>query len=61
MQDVSRWCDRLGHAHGLEGYRGWRTFNCRVVFINEVTLDELDCEAAFAYSSAPYYHQLIFP
>jgi bifunctional DNA-binding transcriptional regulator/antitoxin component of YhaV-PrlF toxin-antitoxin module len=38
-----------------------RTFDCWVVFIDEVTLDELDCEAALSHSSAPYYHQLVFP
>jgi hypothetical protein len=38
-----------------------RTFDCRVVFIDEVTLDELDCEAALSHSTASYYHQLVFP
>lgn len=38
-----------------------RTFDCRVVFINEVALDELDCEAALSYSTTSYHHQLVFP
>ena len=38
-----------------------RTFDCRVVFIDEVTLDQLDCEAALSHSTASYHHQLVFP
>ena len=38
-----------------------RTFDCRVVFVDEVTLDELDCEAALSHSTASYHHQLVFP
>ena len=38
-----------------------RTFDCRVVFIDEVTLDQLDGEAALSHSTASYDHQLVFP
>lgn len=36
-----------------------RTFNCGVVFINEVTLDELYCQARLAHTTSTYHHQLV--
>ena len=38
-----------------------RTFNCRIVFVDEVTLDELDCETTLAHASSSDNHQLVFP
>ena len=38
-----------------------RTFDCRVVFVDEMALDELDCETTLSHSTTTYYHQLIFP
>lgn len=38
-----------------------RTFDCRVIFINEVALDELDCEARLAHTSSTDDDELVFP
>ena len=43
---------------------GWlrvlRTFNRRVVFIDEVALDQLDGEATLSHASSADDHQLVF-
>lgn len=38
-----------------------RTFDCRVIFIDEVALDELDCEARLAHTSSTDDDELVFP
>lgn len=38
-----------------------RTFDCRVIFIDEVALDELDCEARLAHTSSADDDELVFP
>jgi hypothetical protein len=38
-----------------------RTFDCRVVFVHEMALDELDCETALSHSTTAHYHQFVFP
>lgn len=39
---------------------GRRTFNCRVVFVDEMTLDQLDGQARFTDTTAADHNQLIF-
>ena len=39
--------------------RGVRTFNGRIIFINEMTLNQLDGEAGFSYASAADDNQLV--
>lgn len=38
-----------------------RTFDCRVIFIDEVALDKLDCEARFAHTTSTDDNELVFP
>ena len=38
-----------------------RTFDCWVVFVHEMTLDQLDCEATLSHTTTTDNHQLVFP
>jgi len=38
-----------------------RTLNGWVILVDEVRLDQLDCEARLADATAADYHQLVFP
>ena len=48
----------VGHAYGRLIAL---TFNCRVVLVYKMTLDQLYCETALPYTSAAHHHQLVFP
>ncbi len=37
-----------------------RTLDGRVIFVNEMRLDQLDCEARFADATTAHHHQLVF-
>ena len=37
-----------------------RTFNRRVVLVNKVALNQLDCKAGFSDATSAYDHQLVF-
>ena len=37
------------------------TFNCRVVFVYKMALNQLYCETALPYTSAAHHYQLVFP
>lgn len=38
-----------------------RTFDRGIIFIDEVALDELDCEARLAHTSSTDNDELVFP
>lgn len=38
-----------------------RTFDCGVIFVDEMALDELDREAGFTHTSSSNYDELVFP
>lgn len=38
-----------------------RTFDCGVIFVDEMALDELDREAGFTHTSSSNYNELVFP
>jgi len=40
--------------------RGTQTFDCGIVFIHKVALDELDGQAGFAYATSADHDQLVF-
>lgn len=47
-------------ARLLGGAAGGRTFNGRVILVDEVALDQLDGQAGFTHASAADHHQLVF-
>jgi len=52
-----------GGQTGREGHcgRGLRTFNGRVIFVDEVALDKLDGQTTLSDTTAADYHELVFP
>ena len=38
-----------------------RTFDCRIILVDKVTLYELDSQARFAHTTAADHHQLVLP
>ena len=49
---------RLAEVGG-RGRGSVQTFNCGVIFIDEVTLDQLDGQAGFSYTTAAYHYELV--
>lgn len=41
--------------------RRLRTFDGRIVFVDEMALDELDGQATLSDSTTTDYHELVFP
>ena len=37
-----------------------RTLNSRVIFVDEMRLDQLNCEARLADTTTAHHHQLVF-
>jgi len=48
----------VGHQDVL---RRLRTFDGRVVFVDEMALDELDGQATLSDTTTTDYHELVFP
>ena len=44
----------------LFGQSGTQTFDCGIIFIHEVALDELDGQAGFTHATSPDHDQLVF-
>ena len=38
-----------------------RTFDCWVIFVDEVALDELDCETGLSHATSTDNNKLVFP
>jgi hypothetical protein len=55
-------CQSIGRdASGRHGKgKGMRTLNGRVIFVDEMRLDQLDCEARLADATTADHHQLVF-
>ena len=49
---------RLAEVGGRGG-ADVRTFNCGIIFIDEVTLDQLDGQAGFSYTTTAYHYELV--
>lgn len=54
-------------SHGVEFESDWRkangrirTFNCWIVFVDKVALDQLDGQARFAYATTANHDQFVF-
>jgi len=41
--------------------RRLRTFDGRVIFVDEMALDELDRQTTLSHSTTTNYHELVFP
>ena len=53
---IGRSFDRVGVLRGAA-----HTFDCRVVLVYEVALDELDGQATLSHTTTADNHQLVFP
>ena len=52
-------CDRVSKAIGWHQTKALPTFDGRIIFIDKVALDELDCEARFAHATSANHHKLV--
>ena len=56
-------CERGGQAVRSVAWEaeGRRTFNGGIVFVDKVALDELNCKATLAHTSAAHHDEFVLP